>query len=291
MTRWYSYEGLGAGSLSEVPCAVCGGRSVRAIGDDDGYRIVRCADGDCGFVYVSPRPSSEQLAALYATFYDGDTVVPDKWEHEMSAIFRECRRWLLEERATGSVLDVGCSFGHFLRDMEREGWRSVGIEPSPVAAAYAASLLAGTVLTSDFESSDLESGSFDAVVSLYVLEHVSDPRAFLEKVHRVLAPRGSAIIRIPYTAPLFPLQRLLRRPLMYAPMHLNDFSPDSFRRFARSVGFTSCDVRVGARRRAHDLVENVGARVLGGFGRAVEIATRGSWLFPLVGAVSYRLRK
>lgn len=287
--RYYNYEGFVPKGLLPVSCYVCGQSGGRQIGVDAGYRIELC--GRCGFAFVNPRPSAEELGRLYENYYDPDAVVPEKWEREMTDVFEECGDWLGERGRIGTVLDIGCSFGHLLRALERRGWRTTGIEPSPVAAAYAEGLIRGTVLRGGFEEAALAPGSFDAVVSLYVLEHVSDPRAFMQKVFDVLAPGGEAIIRIPYTRPLFPLNRLLRRPLMYAPMHLNDFSPGAMKELGRSIGFSRVEVRVGKPRKAHDVVEHAGAAVLGGIGRVVEKATAGRLLFPLVGALSYRLFK
>lgn len=289
MARYYHYDGLAPENLTRVGCFVCGGQGGREIGVDNGFRIECC--GECGLAFVNPRPSPAQLAVFYEKYYDPDGVVPEKWEREMGDVFEECCDWLVAGRRQGAVLDVGCSFGHFLRAMERRGWAATGIELSPVAAAYARGLLAGTVHQAGFEDVALEPASFDAVVSLYVLEHVSDPRAFMAKVYEVLRPGGEAIIRIPYTRPLFPMNRLLRRPLMYAPMHLNDFPPEAMRRLGLDLGFRRVDVRVGRHRKAHDPVEFLGATLLGGIGRAVELATGGRRVFPLVGALSYRLYK
>ncbi len=289
MARYYNYDGLGAENLTPVPCAVCQCELGQDIGVDNGFHIQECPE--CGFVYVNPRPNEEQLARFYEGYYDPDAVVADKWELEMGDIFSECSEWIGEHQATGRVLDIGCSFGHFLRQMERLGWTAVGVEPSPVAAEHARTILSGEVHGGGFEDVELDRESFDAVVSLYVLEHVADPRGFVQKVFEILRPGGIAIIRIPYTRPLFPLQKALRRPLMYAPMHLNDFSPRSMVRLCRTIGFSDVEVRVGARRHAHDLVENVGARLLGGLGRAVEVVTSGRAIFPLVGALSYRMFK
>lgn len=289
MARYYNYDGLEAKDLTRVDCAVCQAQHGRDIGIDNGFHIQECAD--CNFVYVNPRPNEEQLAGFYENYYDPNDIAADKWEREMGDIFNECARWFTEHQTSGHVLDIGCSFGHFLRDMERRGWTTVGIEPSPVAAEFARGLLKGEVHEAGFEDVELQPESFDAVISLYVLEHVADPRGFMQKVFDILRPGGFAIIRIPYTRPLFPLQRALKRPLMYAPMHLNDFSPESMVRLCRTLGFKDVEVRVGARRHAHDIVENVGARVLGGAGRLVEVATKGRAIFPLVGALSYRLFK
>jgi SAM-dependent methyltransferase len=291
MARYYHYDGLAPEQLTEIACPVCLGRAGDPIADDNGFTIQRCRTPDCGFVYVNPRPDAAQLARFYDRYYDPDAIVPEKWGREMQDLFEECRGWLCAERPTGTVLDVGCSFGHFLQLMEREGWRTVGIEPSPVAADHARRTLAGRVLEMALEDAELEPAHFDAVVSLYVLEHVTDPRAFVERIFTVLKPGGLAVLRVPYTAPLFPVQKLLRRPLLFAPMHLNDFSPAALERLARSVGFRRVEAHVGRSRRAHDLLENVGARVLGGLGRVVERATRRRVLFPFVGALSYRLWK
>lgn len=291
MARYYHYDGLAPENLTEIACPVCLGRAGDPIADDNGFTIQRCRTPDCGFVYVNPRPNAEQLALFYDRYYDPGDIVPQKWELEMRDLFEECRAWLCAERPTGTVLDVGCSFGHFLAMMERLGWRTVGIEPSQVAAEYARRHLSGDVLTVAFEDAELEPERFDAVVSLYVLEHVTDPRRFVEKTYALLKRGGLAVLRVPYTAPLFWLHRLLRRPLMYAPMHLNDFSPPALERLGKSIGFRKVEVHVGRSRRSHDFVENLGARLLGGVGRAVELATRRRVLFPFAGALSYRLWK
>jgi SAM-dependent methyltransferase len=287
--RYYNYESFVPDGLTNVACYVCGQSGGAAIGVDRGYRIEAC--GGCGFAFVNPRPSAAELGRLYASYYDATEVVPEKWEREMRDVFEECGDWLGEGGRVGTVLDVGCSFGHLLRALERRGWQTTGIEPSSVAAAYAETLIRGSVHRSGFEDVALEPASFDAVVSLYVLEHVNDPRAFMAKVHDILKPGGQAIIRIPYTRPLFPVNRLLGRSLMHAPMHLNDFSPAAMQRLGRSLGFSRVAVRVGRHRKAHDPMEHAGAAVLGGFGRALERVTRGRMIFPLVGALSYRLFK
>lgn len=289
MVRHHHMVSLPVESLVDVACAVCGSRRRAELGIDNGYHIQKCQEPDCGFVYVNPRPMGEQIEALYAEFYDEDEEVPEIWEDEMGGIFRECADWLCERQRTGRVLDVGCAFGHFLASMEARGWTTVGIEPSPVAAEAAAARLRGEVRTGVFEDMELADGSFDALVAVYVLEHVAEPRGFLEKMKRVLRPGGLAVVRVPYNEPILPLNRLLGRSLMAAPAHLNDFSPRSLRRLALDVGFSEVEVRVGARRRASDPVERIGATVLGGLGRGVEVLTGGRWIFPWVGSLSYRL--
>ncbi len=291
MTRYYKIPDLSKTDLVEVSCAVCGNTNTRTLGQDNGYWIRKCADPDCGFVYVSPRPSKEELQELYERYYPEDAIVPDKWLKEMNDIFMQVADWLVEQQPTGRVLDVGCSFGHMLMEMERRGWQTAGVEPSRVAADCAKKKIKGTVVNCAFEDAQFDETSFDALISLYVLEHVNDPRAFLQKCFDLLRPGGEAVIRIPRTEPLFPLQRLLGRSLMYAPMHLNDFSPRSMERLCRDLGFRAIDVCVGRARRSHDRVENAGALVLGTIGQTLEKLSRGKLLFPWTGSLSYRLTK
>lgn len=291
MARYYSIAKFPNESLVDVPCAVCSNTNSRTIGHDNGFIIRKCSQKDCGFVYVSPRPTAQMLRSMYLSYYPNGEIVPDKWKWEMRSIFLEVMQWLALHGKKGRILDIGCSFGHLLMELEQQGWQTVGIEPSTSAAGYAKKHIKGEVLALPFEDVNLEPESFDALVSLYVLEHVFDPRQFLEKCYRLLRRNCQAIIRIPRTEPLMPIQRLLMRPLMYAPMHLNDFSPRTMRKLSLEIGFRDIAIRVGQVRHSHDLIEHAGALFLGNLGRTIEILSQGNYLFPFTGSLSYILLK
>jgi SAM-dependent methyltransferase len=290
VARYYRYDGVAPRELLWVPCPVCGAANARELGVDNGFHVVKCREAACGFVYVNPRPSQQEVHKLYRCYYPQDPTSPDMWEREMAPIFDECRDALVAWLPRGTVLDIGCSYGHFLQRMAGAGWDTVGVEPSPGAARHAR-MLGGHVIEADFEDAPLASSSFDAVVALYVLEHVTDPRMVLGKVFEVLRPGGRAIIRVPHTEPLMPLNRLFRRPLLQAPMHLNDFSPRTLTRLARDVGFETVRAGIGRLRRSHDPLERAGALLFGGLARALELLTDGRLLCPYSGAKSYLLTK
>ena len=87
------------------------------------------------------------------------------------------------------VLDVGCGTGFFMRELESEGFRAVGIDPLVTGAA-------GGVVRGDGLQLPFRSGSFGGVTMLDVLEHVDDA-ALLREVARVLQPGGVAILTVP----------------------------------------------------------------------------------------------
>lgn len=84
------------------------------------------------------------------------------------------------------LLDVGCAGGaHF--DVYGETVERFGIEP---AASAEAILKERGVTWLGPSLDDAPAGGFDAVASLDVLEHVEDPRPFLDGLDRCLAPGG-----------------------------------------------------------------------------------------------------
>jgi SAM-dependent methyltransferase len=109
----------------------------------------------------------------------------------------------LLERAHGSgeaaprVLDAGCGTGYNLRALGRLG-RTVGIDISPEAIGFCRSrgvtAVRGSVLRLPFCDR-----SFDAVTSFDVLYHdwVSDERAAVAEMARVLRPGGVVFVRVP----------------------------------------------------------------------------------------------
>ena len=152
-------------------------------------------------------------------------------------------------RSGGSVLDIGCGSGRYLRTMHALGWKVSGVEPDTRAANLARDRAGADVFIGVIGSVQLPPRSFDAVVSMHAIEHDSDPRRFLTRAAECLRPGGFLYIQTPNYNSL--ARRVFGRD-WYAhdpPRHLTLFTPASLERLARQTGLLrSIQVRAISRR-------------------------------------------
>src|SRR5690606_467683 len=107
-----------------------------------------------------------------------------------------------------SVLDVGCGRGAFLAYLheQRPGLQLAGIEVAEFEPPPGIELI-----VADFESTDL-GRRFDAVVSLAVIEHVTDPHKFMRRVLECCQPGGQVVLMtLNEQSILYDTSRVLRR--------------------------------------------------------------------------------
>lgn len=125
----------------------------------------------------------------------------------------------------GAVLDVGCSTGAFLFQLNRRfpgSYRILGTDVSGPPLDYAESR-GVPVVRGNFLDHDFGQLQFDAVSFWAVLEHLLEPKAFLEKARSLLKPEGICIVLVPNMKSL--AARLLGRRYRYIyPQHLNYFT-------------------------------------------------------------------
>jgi 2-polyprenyl-3-methyl-5-hydroxy-6-metoxy-1,4-benzoquinol methylase len=104
---------------------------------------------------------------------------------------------MLPYRRAGTLLDVGCGSGGYLARMRDYGWEVAGIEPDAGAAALGAREYGLTIHPGTMADAPFPPGSFDAVTSRHVLEHVPAPREFIQNLTRFLKPGGRLVIVTP----------------------------------------------------------------------------------------------
>ena len=98
------------------------------------------------------------------------------------------------------VFDLGCGNGSVGAHLTRRGYSVTGIDPSADGIREAAAAHPELRLETGSAYDDLASryGEFPAVISLEVVEHLYDPRAFARTLFSLVEPRGVAIVSTPY---------------------------------------------------------------------------------------------
>lgn len=218
-----------------VSCPVCGGRRWRRAVRGADFEVVRCAGCTLGRTLPSPGEADgrEHFAdddAHYRQSYLAQRALRYAFAAQMLAILQRFKR-------EGRVLDIGCGIGVFVEYARRHGFACEGIDRSSGAARAARDELGVDLVTGNFaDQAAAWPGAFDAVTMNHVLEHVSAPVAFLDRVVHVLKRDGVVVSASPNFGGLVP--RILGRRWygLQPSQHVWQFTPESYRAAFERVG-------------------------------------------------------
>ena len=99
----------------------------------------------------------------------------------------------------GRVLDLGCAFGFTSLKLARKGYRTVGVDNSARYIAQAKRKHpTGEYILCSAETLPLADASFDGLLFLDGLEHVTHEEAVVSEIRRVLKPGGTLIVSVPH---------------------------------------------------------------------------------------------
>lgn len=178
------------------------------------FQFVKCRN--CGLVSIDPKPNSDELSLLYGEDYFDhgahglnqhqhtyESVRDAVSEQERTANFRS--RILHHHPQAKSFFEIGAAMGYQLHAAQLCGLTVGGLEISEAANKRAKEKFGLNLYQGDFETMNLENefGKWDIVYGGDVFEHFSNPGIVAEKIYKLLAPGGKAIIVVPSTFNLF----------------------------------------------------------------------------------------
>lgn len=164
-------------------------------------RLVECRD--CGHMMLHPPPSEEDLSRIYNEHY-WLLDASDEERRHFAELKQATARSYLElvgrclGRPGGRLLEIGSGAGDLLAAAVDLGYDPTGVEPSESACARARERLGnrGRIVCGDVGNLT-ERGYYDVCVIADVIEHVQDPRDFLQRVYDLMRPGGVVVIATP----------------------------------------------------------------------------------------------
>jgi 2-polyprenyl-3-methyl-5-hydroxy-6-metoxy-1,4-benzoquinol methylase len=221
-----------------------------------GLTITTVGCRDCGLVYHNPVIEDQdrlQLAVSRRTWHTGDAG--------FSRQLRKLeKRWRLQWPLIRPVfhpgcrlLEIGCGLGLVGGRLKGLGAMVWAVEPDPDQAAYARDHYGLTVFPGHFEEAAFDQTPFDLILASHVIEHATDPLAFLRQARAYAHPDTWLFLETPNVmAPKVSSRR------MFSPAHNFYFAPRTLGWLLAKAGWQEETLRVW-RRDAFQVLARPGA--------------------------------
>ena len=235
----------------------------------DIFDLVCCKN--CGLIYTNPRPKTEEIPHYYPQedYYSFSELEKNKtgklnifekiksfmretvWNYFYNMHASQAKKILQyplvqiakhrygsapPQISPGKILDVGCGDGLFLNALQKMGWQVCGVEISKracdIANKYHLNVFNGSLLEAGFKDN-----CFDVVRMWSVLEHMSDPLAYLIEAKRILKKDGILIAQVPNFSSLAAKIFGSNWTAVDVPRHFYHFNPQTFRAIINKAGF------------------------------------------------------
>lgn len=196
--------------MESTDCNLCNSDESKLIGNvhDTAFNnpgvfpIVKCQR--CGLIYLRDRPAPDEMIHYYPSEYK---PYRKAIQDEPSKLMRWARRRNIQKKRKildnytpkipGSILDVGCSTGIFLDEMQQAGWQTFGIEINPDAIEYARHRFGLEIFQGTLISSNFTPDSFDVITFWDVIEHTYNPLETLQYANKILNGEGVIVLTLP----------------------------------------------------------------------------------------------
>lgn len=213
------------------------------------YELKHDKCGECGTIFINPRPTSESLRAYYSCSrnyqYWANHIFPQSENSRVENIFKPRLQRLIDnvnrflpnrKGKKPSLLEVGPGFGTFLELANNSGCFNevAAIEPTPSLADSIEKRGIGVYRSffEDYKSHD----KYDVICAFEVIEHILEPLSFVEKSREILDKDGLLYLSCP-NANSVEISLLGERSCAVDIEHVNLFTAEGLKKLFENRGF------------------------------------------------------
>lgn len=159
------------------------------------YDLVSC--GECGLVYSNIQDTGAY--DLYYESYTGTNTTEYSVSEDQKKLNKETVHFLKEtSRITDNILDIGCSYGITLTELQNSGYNNLYAMDLDIAAInYLNNKGIDSRVGSIFSEVGEYNQKFDIIILRHILEHLFEPRNAINNIKNWLKPSGKIIIESP----------------------------------------------------------------------------------------------
>ncbi len=215
-------------------CIICGGRTFRPAGVSNGYNIFGCTN--CGFHFVYPLPSLEEIAAIYEK-YSSNVLYSAKAERKVVRAMKQIRRYL-HAKPGARFIDFGCNIGTGVEAALRLGLEAYGVDIDEESVGIARKEYpAGHYHAGAVESLPEDWKDFDFAFMIEVIEHLPDPHAYFEAMRTRLKPGALLYLTTPDAGHWRVPKEFPTWQEVFPPQHIHYFTRTAMQHFLPAHGF------------------------------------------------------
>ena len=173
----------------KIKCIFCDKANDSVFIEESGYKGRKCSQ--CGLIYISPRPTFEQIVDLYghdSAYISAETHIA--FEHVKRRYARHNLKIIQQYIETGELLEIGASAGFFLDEARNVGFVPHGIELNPVLAEFMRNTLRISCEENPLSFRSFGNLKFDLIYHCDVVSHFYDPIDEFRKINAKLKPGG-----------------------------------------------------------------------------------------------------
>jgi 2-polyprenyl-3-methyl-5-hydroxy-6-metoxy-1,4-benzoquinol methylase len=221
-------------------CIICNTSDRSFLIKKGDWIVYKC--NSCGLGILDPRPDEKEFSDLYDKNYfeshydNGLKIGSDEMQRRISQQGHRIR-FFRRYKKRGRILDIGCGQGYFLLACQRLGYVVEGMDISDESASYVRNELKIPVATGSIKDTKFQSNSYDVITMWHFLEHVPNPKIYIDKARQWLKNDGFLVVDVPnYEG--FDAQADLRNwPNWDLPYHLYHFTARNLTVILEQHGF------------------------------------------------------